>query len=316
MTQTLRHLNLDLVRILYLLMTEHSVSMVALKMNRPQPTISASLRKLRDLFNDPLLVRGTHGLVPTSRGIELIEPSKRILDEMEKIFVQRSTFCPQTEQHHFHIAAPDYLDSRLLPTIATSLRRQAPKSEVSLHYLGSHRDYSRGLAEGTLDLVIANWDDPPQHLHIAKLFEDEIACFMRADCAYSLRTKPDAMTITDYLSLPHVVPSQMQPGYIGIVDELLEERGLYRNIVVNSAYFSLIPMLMVNSDLVLTTGRQYMKQFERSLPIKAFDMPLSLPSMKFSLLWHERAHQTPAHKWLRGLVSTVTKDLLKINGSS
>ncbi|MEC4721898.1 LysR family transcriptional regulator [Noviherbaspirillum sp. CPCC 100848] len=304
------HLDIHLIRILYLLLSERNVSRVALKLNQPQPSISASLRKLRELTGDPLLVRGARGMVPTQHGESLLQPAKRILDETEKLFSQKTAFLPQHEARTFHIAAPDYLDSQFLPNIVASVRRESPKSRVVIYGLGPEIDYLRLLSDGELDVVIANWDEPPQHLHMSKLFEDEIACIMRADCAYALRTGADDMTVEDYLSLPHVAPSQMLAGYFGVIEAFLAKQNLHRNVVVESAYFGLIPYMLTRSDLVLTTGRQFMRFYEKNLPLKTFKVPIAFPAMRFYQLWHERVHQAPEHKWLRELISSTAKSLL------
>lgn len=304
------HLDIHLIRILYLLLSEKNVSRVALKLNQPQPSISASLRKLRELTGDPLLVRGARGMVPTQHGESLLAPAKRILDETERLFAQKTAFSPQHEARTFNIAAPDYLDSQFLPNIVAAVRRESPKSRVVIHGLGREVDYLKLLAEGELDLVIANWEEPPPHLHMSKLFEDEIACMMRADCAYALRTGTDEMTVEDYLSLPHVAPSQTRAGYSGVIESFLAKQNLHRNVVVESAYFGLIPYMLTRTDLVLTTGRQFMRFYEKSLPLKVFTVPIPFPPMRFYQLWHERAHHAPEHKWLRELIAANAKSLL------
>ncbi|WP_136417030.1 LysR substrate-binding domain-containing protein [Herbaspirillum sp. ST 5-3] len=305
------HLDIHLIRILYLLLSEKNVSRVALKLNQPQPSISASLRKLRELTGDPLLVRGARGMVPTQHGESLLLPAKKILDETEKLFAQKTAFSPQHEARTFHIAAPDYLDSQFLPNIVAAVRRESPKSRVVLHGKGPDNDYLKLLSDGELDIVIANWDDPPEHLHMSKLFEDEIACIMRADCAYALRTGPDDMTVEDYLSLPHVAPSQMLPGYSGVIESFLAKQNMHRNVVVESAYFGLIPHMLTRSDLVLTTGRQFMRFYERNLPLKIFTVPIKFPTMRFYQLWHDRVHHAPEHKWLRELIAATAKSLVQ-----
>ena len=306
-----QHLDLHLIRILYLLLVEKNVSRVALKLNQPQPSISASLRKLRELTGDPLLVRGARGMVPTQHGESLMAPAKRILDETENLFVKKSPFVPQEEARTFHIAAPDYLDSQFLPNVVAGLRRGSPKSRVVIHSLGPGVDYIRLLSDGDMDLVIANWDEPPPHLHISKLFEDPIICTMRADSPYAKRTANDAMTLDDYLALPHVAPRQILPGYHGVIDTYLERQGLVRNVAVESAYFGLIPYMLTQTDLVLTTGRQFVRSYEKSLPLKVFNVPIKFPPMRFYQLWHERVHQAPEHKWLRDQVSACAKALPK-----
>ncbi len=303
------HLDIHLIRILYLLLSEKNVSRVALKLNQPQPSISASLRKLRELTGDPLLVRGARGMVPTQHGESLLRPAKRILDETERLFVRKIPFVAQQEARTFHIAAPDYLDSQFLPNIVAELRRESPKSRIVIHSLGPEIDYIRLLSDGDLDLVIANWDEPPAHLHLSKLFEDTIACFMRADCAYAKRTASDSMSVEDYLSLPHVAPAQTLAGYHGVIEGFLARQNMQRNVVVQSAYFGLIPYMLTQTDLVLTTGKQFLRFYEKSLPLKMFTIPIKFPTMRFYQLWHERVHGAPEHKWLRDLISATAKSL-------
>ena len=306
-----RNLDLHLIRILYLLLVEKNVSRVALKLNQPQPSISASLRKLRELTGDPILVRGARGMVPTQHGEGLLKPAKRILDEAESLFVRKAPFQPEDATRTFHIAAPDYLDARFLPNVVALLRRGSPGSKVVIHALGPGQDYLRMLSDGDMDLVIANWDEPPAHLHISKLFEDPIICTMRADSPYARRTAPDAMTLEDYLDLPHVAPTQMLPGYHGVIDAHLERLGLQRRVAVESPYLGVIPYMLTQSDLVLTTGRQFIRAFEKTLPLKSFTVPVKFPPMRFYQLWHQRVHQSTEHKWLRDQVSSAARALVQ-----
>ena len=306
-----RNLDLHLIRILYLLLVEKNVSRVALKLNQPQPSISASLRKLRELTGDPILVRGARGMVPTQHGESLMKPAKRILDEAESLFVRKAPFLPEEATRTFHIAAPDYLDARFLPNVVALLRRGSPASKLVIHALGPGQDYLRMLSDGDMDLVIANWDEPPAHLHISKLFEDPIICTMRADSPYARRTAPDAMTLEDYLGLPHVAPTQSLPGYHGVIDAHLERLGLQRRVAVESPYFGVIPYMLTQSDLVLTTGRQFIRAFEKTLPLKSFTVPVKFPPMRFYQLWHQRVHQSTEHKWLRDQVSSAARSLVQ-----
>lgn len=303
------HLDIHLIRILYMLLCERNVSRVAMKLNQPQSSISVSLRKLRELTGDPLLVRNGRGMVLTQHGESLLHPARHILEQTDRLFKQKGPFVPEQDARTFHIAAPDYLDSNFLPSIVANVLRSSPKSKIVIHSLAPEMDYVRLLSDGNLDLVIANWEEPPLHLHVSKLFDDEIACIMRGDCAYALRTAHDGMTIDDYLSLPHVAPSRMLPGYAGVIESFLASQNLSRNVVVESAYFALIPSMLTRTDLVLTTGRQFMKSWEKKLPLKSFIAPVKFPVMQFYQMWHERVQHSPEHKWLRELVRTTAKAL-------
>jgi DNA-binding transcriptional LysR family regulator len=309
MSRLPEHLDIHLIRILYLLLVEKNVTRVALKLNQPQPSISASLRKLRELTGDPLLVRGARGMVPTEHGESLLKPAKRILDETERLFVQKAAFVPREEARTFHIAAPDYMNTPFFVEVIARLRRESPKSHIVIHALGPETDYVRLLSDGDLDLVIANWDEPPEHLHLSKLFDDPIVCLMRSDSAYAKRTGKEDMRIEDYLSLPHAAPSLILPGYHGTIDTFLEKQNLRRNVVVESAHFRMLPYMIAQTDLVLTAGRQFAHFYEKILPLKSYTVPIKFPPLRFYQLWHERAHQATEHKWLRAQVAAAAKML-------
>lgn len=311
MSRLPEHLDIHLIRILYLLLVEKNVSRVALKLNQPQPSISGSLRKLRDLTGDPLLVRGGRGMVPTQHGESLLKTAKRILDETESLFSPKTAFVPQDEARTFHIAAPDYMNTQFFTEVITRLRRESPRSRLVIHSLGAEVDYVRLLSDGDLDLVVGNWDEPPQHLHISKLFDDPIVCLMRANSAYARRTPKDGMTPDEYLALPHVAPAQILPGYHGNIDSFLEEKEMERNIVVESAHFRMLPYIVQQTDLVLTAGKQFASFYENLLGLKLYKVPLDFPPLSFYQLWHERAHHATEHKWLRAQVSAAARLLVK-----
>jgi DNA-binding transcriptional LysR family regulator len=303
------HLDLHLIRVLVLLLTEKNVSRVALKLNVPQSSVSASLRKLRTLTGDPLLVRGARGMLPTQHGESLLKPARRILEETEKLFAQQAGFVAKEEARSFHIAAPDYLSTPFLVGLIARVRRESPKSRIVLQALGEGSDYVRMLSDGELDLVIANWDAPAPHLHLSKLFDDPIVGLMRANGVHAKRFQDTTMRVSDYLDLPHVAPWKVLPGYHGTLDSFLHKQNLQRNVVVESAYFRMLPYLVAESDLVLTTGSQFARFYEQQLPLKSFDVPIKFPPLRFYQLWHERVHQSAEHQWLRAQVSLVAKSL-------
>jgi DNA-binding transcriptional LysR family regulator len=308
-----QHLDIHLIRVLYLLLTEKNVSRAAIRLNQPQPSVSASLRRLRDLTGDALLVRGKGGMVPTPHGERLLEPARHILEQTANLFSHKSAFDARTAQCVFHIAAPDFLDSRLLPEIIVAVHRASPSSKVIIHTLADQRDALTMLSDGGIDVIITNWEDPPPHLRMSVLFDDEIACFMRADCPYALRTGTDDMSLADYLTLPHIAPLQTLSGGLGMIDSVLAKHGVARHIAAETAYFGMIPSLLARSELVVTTARQFMRSYEENRSVKRFRLPLPFPPMKYYQLWHDRVHQATEQKWLRALIGSTSANLQKKN---
>jgi DNA-binding transcriptional LysR family regulator len=202
-------------------------------------------------------------MVPTQHGESLLAPAKRILDETENLFLKKHLSCHRKRRAPSTSPRPTIWTASSCPTGGPAAPRLAQQPRENPQP-GAGVDYVRLLSDGDMDLVIANWDEPPAHLHMSKLFEDPIICVMRADCPYALRTASDAMTMDDYLTLPHVAPTQILPGYHGVIDAFLERQGLQRNVVVESAYFGLIPYMLAQTDLVLTTGSQFVRFYERA----------------------------------------------------
>ena len=121
-------IDLHLIRVLHTVLTERSVSRAAIRLGMHQPAVSASLKRLRDLAGDPLLVRSGAGMVPTEAGLRMIEPSASILQGAQMLFADVRGFDPATARATFRIAASDYLDSQFLPRLVTRIKEHAPAS--------------------------------------------------------------------------------------------------------------------------------------------------------------------------------------------
>ena len=99
------------------MLTERSVSRAAIRLGMYQPAVSASLKRLRDLAGDPLLVRSGAGMVPTETALRMIDPAASILRAAEVLFTDARGFEPKTANHTFRVAASDYLDPLFLPQL-------------------------------------------------------------------------------------------------------------------------------------------------------------------------------------------------------
>lgn len=259
-------IDLHLIRVLWTVLTERSVSRAALRLGMHQPAVSAALRRLRALCADPLLVRSGTSMVPTEAALRLIEPCESILRAAEQMFAQARSFDPASARHTFRVAASDYLDPMFLPRLVADIRAQAPGCTIEIHPLSASLDYTRQLAQGELDVVIGNWLNPPGELHLGPLFSDEVVCLVAKRHPAVRR----GWTQGDWLQAEHVAPTPMHPGARGVIDEHLHAQGLSRRIAARSPHFGLIPDMVASSLLVLTTGRRYCERFCSACPSSSF----------------------------------------------
>jgi len=298
-------IDLHLIRVLHTVLTERSVSRAAIKLGMYQPAVSASLKRLRELAGDPLLVRSGAGMVPTVAGLRMIEPAADILRSAEVLFSDARAFDPATATHTFSLAASDYLDPLFLPTLVTQIKAQAPHASIDIHPLSRDADYRTHLAQGTVDVVIGNWAQPPDDLHLGRLFGDEVVSLV-ASHHPAVRRGWDTEA---WLSAEHIAPTPTHPGARGVIDEHLATQGLTRHITARCPHFGLIPAMVAGSLLVLTTGRQYCERYVGALPVTILVPPVKFPRMMYYQLWHERTHASNAGRWLREQVKSVAASL-------
>jgi len=303
-------IELHLVRVLHVLITERSVSRAALKLHTTQPAVSTQLKRLRELTGDPLLVRAGNAMTPTATALALVAPAASLLHEAERLFGARGrtqAFEPAECETTFRIAASDYLDPLFLPELVARLKRLAPRAHLELQPLSGEFDYRRSLASGTVDLVIGNWLEPPGELHMGKLISDEVVCLVAED--HPVLRNPRGWTVERYLASEHVAPMPLHPGARGVIDEHLVGQGLQRHIAVRSAHFSLIPLMVAQSMLVLTTGRLFCTRYTDALPVRIVRCPVEFPPLVYYQLWHDLTHNSAALRWLREQVREVAATL-------
>ena len=304
-------IDLHLIRVLHTVLTERSVSKAAIRLGMYQPAVSASLKKLRELAGDPLLVRSGAGMVPTDAGLRMLAPSASILRAAESMFSDARSFEPASARQTFRIAASDFLDPLFLPRLVAQIKQQAPHCVIEILPLSAESDYRTRLAQGDMDVVIGNWLKPPEDLHLGRLFGDEVVCLVSHDHPAVRRVNQGGWDVASWLEAEHIAPTPTHPGARGVIDEHLDSLGLQRNITARCPHFGLIPSMVASSLLVLTTGRQYCERFTDRLPVKILPCPVPFPRLLYYQLWHERTHHSSAGRWLRERVKSVAASLQK-----
>src|SRR5450830_1902185 len=300
-------IDLHLIRVLHTVLTERSVSSAAIRLGMHQPAVSAALKRLRDLADDPRLVLSGSGMTPTDAGLRMVEPAASILRAAEVLFTDVRGFDPRTASNTFRVAASDYLDPLFLPQLVSQIKVQAPFCQIEIHPLSADTHYHAHLAQGQLDVVIGNWPKPPDDLHMGRLFGDEVVCLVAAEHPAVRRGWDQAA----WLASEHIAPTPTHPGARGVIDDHLDALGIQRQITARCAHFSLIPAMVASSLLVLTTGRQFCERFVDRYPLRILPCPVAFPRLMYYQLWHERTHTSVAEAWLRDRVKSVAASLRK-----
>ena len=296
-----------LLRVLCALIDEQSVSRTAIRMNQSQPAISAALKRLREIFGDPLLVRDKNTMVPTARALTVAAQARAALALLDGLVNSGDLFAPATTELGFTIATPDYLAPPFLAEVVRVFRSKAPRARLSAMPLGPQFDYERALQDGAVDIVIGNWPSPPEHLHSSTLLEDEVVCILARENPLA---GEGALTAERYLEAAHLVPMPYSSGQRGVVEASLNTLRIQRDRRVECPYFSVAPSLLPGTDLIMTTSRHFAQYHAERHAIAIVPSPLPFPAMRFYQLWHESQHRAAPHAWLRGVLTAAARTLL------
>ncbi len=122
----IRHVDLNLLVYLNVLIDEQSVSKAANKLALTQPAMSNALKRLRDLFDDPLLVRAAGTMTPTAKALSLKPEIESLLKMAEEITQPSEVFDPSTANITFRNMANHYRESTLIAQFITQQLEKNP----------------------------------------------------------------------------------------------------------------------------------------------------------------------------------------------
>lgn len=297
-------LDLNLLYVLVALDEKRSVSGAALKLQRSQPAVSAALAKLREFFNDPLFVRSGNNMQPTPRAITLIESARSVLGRIGTDIVATPAFEPGTSHQDITLALSDVGEVVFLPAILREVRRLAPKAAVRSVSLPAS-EVASGLESGTIDLAVGYFPDLKQHNFFQQaLFADTFASLLRADHPVTA-TK---LTLKQYLQLEHAVV-RAESRTEEVIERYLARKKIRRHIVLTTPHFASAPMIVAQSDLIVTIPEPLARYFSNvSAHLRVVSLPFTPPRIELRQFWHRKFHHDERNRWLRTLVAKLFQD--------
>jgi DNA-binding transcriptional LysR family regulator len=299
----LRRLDLNLLVVFDAVMLERSVTRAAQRVFLTQSAVSSALGRLRHQLGDELFIRGPGKLRPTPRALELEEPVRALLAELQEVLAP-SRFDPASETRGFTIATNDYFTAVVAPALARRLAKAAPG--IDLRIVPTAGRALEMLDTREADLVCTAWSQPPERFSIETLVEDDYVCVVRKDHPFASK----APTLAQFAKAKHLLVSPRGDAR-GFVDEKLAEKGLTRRVSITVNHFAAAPQIVAESDAVLTVPRLIAQRFAPPRTTAIVDCPVSAPPAltRMSLIWHDRLARHPAHAWLRQTMLEVGRSL-------
>ncbi|HUJ86166.1 MAG TPA: LysR family transcriptional regulator [Burkholderiales bacterium] len=289
-------LDLNLLRVLDAVLRERSVTAAAARLGLTQPAVSNALARLRAAFGDALFVRSPSGMAPTPFARDLDDPVRQALALIESALADDGGFDPATSKRAFRFYMSDLGEISFLPRLVERVRERAPG--IYLEALGLPlEEIDDGLASGALDIAVGFLPGLAAPVRRRRLFSDPYVCLMRSDHP-RIGTR---LTRKLFLQASHALASSTGSGH-RVIEEALERHGLTRRIALRVPHFTVVPLVLARTDLLLTLPSQVARAYEADGRFKSLPVPLPIPPAEVAVHWHERFERDPGNRWLRELM--------------
>lgn len=300
----IRRINLNLLVALDALLTEKNVTQAGNNIHITQSAMSSALARLRELFNDPLLIREGRAMKLTSKALELAPKVHEILLQIERT-IMPTDFDPKSSEHTFRIGMSDYVEFVLLPKLLPLLDKVAPNVRLKITHLNA-LDKREPFDEMQLDIGIGIvFDKTHESLSTELLFTDTSACV--ADAKNPLLQKK--LTLQKYLQAKHMVIIFPEEPYRSCIDITLDKLGYKRNSVI--AVPHMIPGLfaLANTALLVTTTSIIAHSIAKSLKLAIQKPPFKTELVEVKQAWPKQFDNNSGHKWLRHMIKQAAESL-------
>lgn len=311
-------LDLNLLQYLDVLLRERNVTRAASQLSLSQPAMSNGLNRLRQMFDDPLLVRTSDGMTPTERALQLQPLIRDVLSSIDKAVQPQSAFEAASAERFFRIMATDYAESTIFPHVLHRLREEAPGIKLDIM---TPSDVSfLDVEQGKVDMVINRFDSIPQSFHQQTIWEDDFSCLFSVNNPIR-----DNFTLQTYLQAQHVWVSKTGMGVgvgmnpddvqrLGWVDEALTRIGHQRRITVFTRHYQAAMLMAEQNDLIVTIPSRAGKLQAHNPRVVVERAPFEIPPISLKMAWSPLLQNNPAHQWMRRLIVEVARQQVDSRG--
>lgn len=294
------HPDLNLLVTLDVLLAEGSVARAARRLRLSPSAMSRALARLRETTGDPLLVRAGRGLVATPRALALRQRVGQLVEDAEAVLRPAEMLDLGRLVQTFTLRTSEGFVETFGPRLIARLGAEAPGARLC--FVQKPDKDSAPLRDGSIDLETGVVDEGTgPEIRAQALFRDRFIGVVRTGHALS----QGEVTAQRYAAGRHVFVSRRGLAR-GAIDDVLAAAGLAREVVTIVGGFATALALARETDLIASVPERHTESLRAGM--HSFALPVPLPELTISLLWHPRLDADPAHRWLRGCVRDACAD--------
>ncbi|BEV14590.1 LysR family transcriptional regulator [Herbaspirillum sp. DW155] len=288
--------DLNLLKTFIVIWELRSLTAAADRLHLTQPAVSHALRRLREMFDDPLFVRSTSAMVPTETAIRLHEPIARALGIINEALHSHASFDPATATRTFHLVMSDMSCSHVLPLLMEELAHAAPHVSLEVQQMAME-NLGAAMRNGDIDLAFGYLPGLPEDCQSQLVLYDDYVCMLRK--THPLAGQP--LTMDNLLQLRYVYASTNTTGH-QLAEDVLRNAGARRDFALRMPHFTVAPQIVRNTDLALFLPRSIAERHNLDEACVLLDLPLEMPRIPVSLYTHARFAADSGIQWLRSLL--------------
>ena len=289
----LASVNLNHLLALDALLRERNVGRAAARMGVTQSAMSHTLRGLRELLDDPLLVRVGNAMVLTPFAEQTQHRLRSGLTDLQTVVSGRAGFDPSTVTDTFTFATLDPVAAILAGPVFRELDARAPRAKLRLRTVEPAR-LREQLIEGEIDVAFIPPFIPFDGLR-SEMGPGEKLSYLVV-CRQDHPQVGKRLTVPQYCKLEHVMLSFSGSGP-GPIDQVLAAHERSRVVRVRTQSLVSVAELVASTDLVATTVRGIAEFMCALWPLRAVTSPVKMPPADGAMFfcWHPRFEAEPAH---------------------
>ncbi len=292
----LNKFDLNLLVALQALLEERNVTRAADRLNITQSAMSAALRRLRETFNDEILVAHGKKMVPTSHALGIAPLVEQALVTMQALVSSSTVFDPSTSKRTFRLAASDYITTVLIIPLLAELETDAPG--IRLEVIQPNSEINSSLDRGVLDFILT-----PERFLSAN--HPKCLLFEERHVIVGWNKNPiflKPITEEVFLSCGHIV---VQIGSTQTyAEEQLKDRGDSRRVEIVASSFTIVPWMLPGTHRIALMHERLAKVMLAKLPLTIAPVPFSLPPMREMIQYHHARSTDGGLQWLLGKLLT------------
>jgi DNA-binding transcriptional LysR family regulator len=291
------NLDLNLLRVFLAVYETRNISQASITLGMSQPGLSTALGRLRTILQDPIFIRTSRGMEPTSRAQALLVPIRTIVNSINSDLFVAPTFEASTSTREFRIALSDIGEGIYLPNAIRGLQESAPSASLRSLFMPP-KQLEEEMAAGNVDLAIGYFPD----ITSSQFFQRRVGlhsfgCIVRMD-------HPEVgarLTMEQFSTLGHVIveaPGRSQE----VFENFLKMSRFERKVVLRTPHFMSVPVIVANTDVIAVVPQALADFSSTQKDFRQVQLPFMPPIFQVNLYWHRSAQLDPGNKWLREIM--------------